>query len=251
MWNLLSNLWRMPSGNGNRMKKVVVLTGAGISAESGLKTFRDAGGLWEGYDITEVASIEGWHRNPQKVLEFYNMRRRQLAQAQPNAAHRALKELERCYEVVIITQNVDDLHERAGSSRIIHLHGELTKARSSRNPQLIYDIGYRDIQWGDTAEDGSQLRPHIVWFGEPVPMMDAAIAEVEQADLFIIIGTSLVVYPAAGLIDYASPHIPKYLVDIKRPDISWRRYPHLHMIEAKASEGVPRLVKELCPQADV
>lgn len=235
----------MASYTNKNMPKVVVLTGAGISAESGLKTFRDAGGLWEGYDIMEVASIDGWHKNPKKVLDFYNLRRRQLKDAQPNAAHYALKELEKYFRVCIITQNVDDLHERAGSSYIIHLHGELTKARSSTDPSLVYNIGWSDINWGDTCSKGSQLRPHVVWFGEAVPMMEAAIQQVEQADIFIVVGTSLAVYPAASLIDYVAVDVPKYIVDLKRPDIALHRYSNLRMIEAAASVGVPALVREL------
>lgn len=183
------------------MKRIVVLTGAGISAESGISTFRDANGLWENHDIMEVASIEGWNNNPKLVLEFYNQRRAQLKSVQPNRAHYYLAELEQAYEVVIITQNVDDLHERAGSSHIIHLHGELNKVRSLRNEADIYPWD-GDLKLGDTAEDGGQLRPHIVWFGEEVPMLEKAIDEVGTTDIFIIIGTSLQVYPAASLLDY-------------------------------------------------
>ena len=194
-------------------KKLVVLTGAGISAESGISTFRDSGGLWEQYDVMEVASIEGWRKNPQLVQRFYNDRRKQLAEVVPNAAHRILAELEKDFEVTVVTQNVDNLHERAGSTNIIHLHGELTKARSSINPDLIVDIGYRPIEWGEKATDGSQLRPHIVWFGEAVPMIEKAADAVALADILLIIGTSLNVYPAAGLVGYANRKAEIYLID--------------------------------------
>ncbi|MEO1023656.1 MAG: Sir2 family NAD-dependent protein deacetylase [Bacteroidota bacterium] len=192
--------------------KLVVLTGAGISAESGLSTFRDAGGLWDGYNVYDVASIDGWNRDPEKVLEFYNLRRSQAFSASPNEAHLALAEAEQILDVSVITQNVDQLHERAGSSQVIHLHGELSKARSSVHEHLVYEIGERSIHMGDKAEDGSQLRPHIVWFGEAVPMMDIAIQEIMNADALLVIGTSLTVYPAAGLIDFAEG-IPKCIVD--------------------------------------
>ena len=185
------------------MGKIVVLTGAGISAESGINTFRDADGLWEGHDVMEVATPQGWKTNPELVLEFYNARRRQLKMVKPNAAHLALKKLEDAFEVTIITQNVDDLHERAGSRRILHLHGELMKARSTFDPDLILDWK-EDIKWGDMCEHNAQLRPHVVWFGEAVPMMEKAIEEVSEAEKLIIVGTSMQVYPAAGLIDYLS-----------------------------------------------
>ena len=195
---------------------MVVLTGAGISAESGLKTFRDSDGLWEGYDIEEVATATAWKRNPELVLEFYNMRRRNVAAAQPNAAHVALARLEKDFEVYIITQNIDDLHERAGSTRVLHLHGEIFKMRSEKKEDLIYPIK-DDFKWGDRAEDGAQLRPLIVWFEEPVPAMEDAINIVKSADVFMVVGTSLVVYPAAGLVNYAPWPIPKYIVDKKIP----------------------------------
>lgn len=184
------------------MKKLVVLTGAGISAESGLATFRDAGGLWEGYRVEDVATPEAWRRDPALVLDFYNQRRRNAREAIPNRAHQVLAELENQYEVTIVTQNVDDLHERAGSSRVIHLHGSLFEARSTRNPKLIYPIAGTELNIGDVCAWGSQLRPNIVWFGEAVPLMDTAVELASEADLFVVVGTSLVVYPAAGLIDY-------------------------------------------------
>ncbi|MFQ5447428.1 MAG: NAD-dependent deacetylase, partial [Saprospiraceae bacterium] len=199
--------------------KIVVLTGAGISAESGIKTFRDAGGLWEEHDIMDVASIDGWHRDKRLVLNFYNERRRQLAEVQPNAAHRALVELEARYDVTIVTQNVDDLHERAGSHRIIHLHGELTKARSTADDSLIYPWP-GDLNIGDCCEKGSQLRPHIVWFGEMVPMLEVAAEVVSRAGVILIVGTSMQVYPAAGLTAYARPGIPIFYVD-PRPSLNY------------------------------
>jgi len=200
-------------------KKLVVLTGAGISAESGLKTFRDSGGLWEGFDVMEVASIDGWYRDQNKVLDFYNMRRKQALDAQPNSGHVALVELEVSLDVTIITQNVDDLHEKAGSSNVIHLHGELFKSRSTIDDKLIYDMSGWELKPGDLCEKGSQLRPHIVWFGEMVPLMETAAILVNQADIFMVVGTSLAVYPAASLIDYALPEIDKYIVDPNLPAI--------------------------------
>ena len=224
-------------------EKIVVLTGSGISAESGLATFRDSGGLWEGYDINEVASIEGWYANPEKVLDFYNLRREQAARATPNKAHTALAELEEHYEVVVVTQNVDDLHERGGSSKVLHLHGELRKARSERNPDEVIDIGSKPIKLGDTSEDGTQLRPAIVWFGEMVPMIEQAAVEVSTANIFVVIGTSLAVYPAAGLTNYAHPEATKYIVDPSVPDLmSYHGWKH---IQKNASDGVTELVKEL------
>ena len=193
-------------------KKLVVLTGAGISAESGISTFRDANGLWESHDIMEVASIDGYQRNPKLVQEFYNQRRKQLFEVEPNAAHLFLKELENDFEVSILTQNVDDLHERAGSTKVIHLHGELRKARSEKDENLIIDWN-DDIKFGDLAEDGNQLRPHIVWFGEMVPEIENAIDEVLTADILIIIGTSMQVYPAASLKDYAKQNVPIIYID--------------------------------------
>jgi NAD-dependent deacetylase len=216
-----------------------VLTGAGISAESGLSTFRDSGGLWEKYSIYEVATPEAWYRNPQLVLDFYNARRSQLAEVQPNAAHLLLKELEKHFTVIVITQNVDDLHERAGSSYILHLHGELTKARSTADEELVYEIGYRPIHLGDTCEKGSQLRPHVVWFGEEVPAYPLAESWARKADIFVVIGSSLQVYPAAGLLDEA-PKAKKFLID-PRPTVTYG----VEVIAASASEGVKLLTERL------
>jgi len=221
------------------LKRLVVLTGAGVSAESGIRTFRDMGGLWDEYDVMEVASIDGWNKNPQLVLEFYNQRRRQLETVKPNAAHKALAEAQSHFNVFIITQNVDNLHERAGSRNILHLHGELTKARPTGNPKRIIDIGYNDIKWGDTLDD-YQLRPHVVWFGEEVPMMNEAIKLVQTAEIFAVIGTSLNVYPAAGLLDFAPKECPIYLVDPNEISI-WRR--DVTVIKEKASVGVPKLIE--------
>ncbi len=224
-------------------KKIVVLTGAGISAESGIATFRDSNGLWEGHNVMDVASPEGWQRNPALVLDFYNQRRKQAKSVEPNAAHYGLVKLEEKYNVVIVTQNVDNLHERAGSSNVIHLHGELFKSRSTVDPRLVYDMEGWEIKLGDTCEKGSQLRPHIVWFGESVPLIETAVMEAAMADVFMIIGTSLLVYPAASLIDYVSDEIPKYVIDKSLPHVNPR--PNLHLIEAKASEGVTQVVDEL------
>lgn len=215
-------------------KKLVVLTGAGISAESGLKTFRDSDGLWEGYDINEVATATAWRRNQALVLEFYNARRRNVKEAKPNKAHYSLAELEKDFNVTIITQNIDDLHERAGSTKVVHLHGEIFKMRSERNELKVYPI-YDDIRPGDKAEDGGQLRPHIVWFEEPVPMIEEASQIVRKADIFLIVGTSLVVYPAAGLIHYAPLEIPKFIIDKNIPATN---IPNLTAIEKPASEGM-------------
>lgn len=225
-------------------KKLVVLTGAGISAESGLKTFRDSDGLWEGYDINEVATATAWKKNPSLVQEFYNLRRASVKQARPNAAHYALAELENDFDVHVITQNIDDLHERAGSTRIIHLHGEILKMRSEKNDELVYPV-HDDIKMGDLAEDGAQLRPHIVWFEEAVPMMEQAAIITRQADLFLIVGTSLVVYPAAGLVNYARWEIPKFIVDKKIPYTS--SLFNLVTIEKPAGEGMKE-IKELLAQ---
>jgi NAD-dependent deacetylase len=219
--------------------KLVVLTGAGISAESGLKTFRDSDGLWEGYDINEVATATAWKRNPALVQEFYNMRRQNVKEAGPNAAHDALAELENDFDVHIITQNIDDLHERAGSTNVLHLHGEIFKMRSEKNESLVYPV--RDeIKMGDTAEDGAQLRPHIVWFEEPVPMMEKAARVMGKADVFMIVGTSLVVYPAAGLVNYAPFDIPKFVVDKKIPYISFAQ--NITAIEKPATEGMKDVI---------
>lgn len=220
-------------------KKLVVLTGAGISAESGLKTFRDSDGLWEGHEVTEVATPRGWKKNPELVLEFYNLRRGNVLEAQPNAAHFGLAALEADYDVQIITQNIDDLHERGGSSNVLHLHGEIFKMRSEMDESLVYDIK-GDIKMGDKAADGAQLRPNIVWFEEPVPLIEEAARLVRQADLFVVIGTSLVVYPAAGLLNYAPWNIPKYIIDKKIPYTS--SVGALTIIEKPATEGVQELV---------
>ncbi len=224
----------------------MVLTGAGISAESGISTFRDNGGLWENYSIYEVATPEAFEKNPALVLDFYNQRRRQLHQVQPNAAHLALVDLEAKYDVKIITQNIDNLHEKAGSSQVLHLHGELFKARSSRNPNLIIHHE-TDIQLGDLAADGSQLRPHVVWFGEAVPAMEEAASLVAHADIFIVIGTSLNVYPAAGLVDFCKPNCEKYLVN---PEIVYNIPKDYRVIKEKAGIGVPALVKELLQKGE-
>ena len=220
------------------MKKIVVLTGAGISAESGISTFRDANGLWGNHDIMEVASPYGWANNPELVLNFYNQRRRQLKEVAPNAAHLYLKKLEEIYEVVIITQNVDDLHERAGSSNIIHLHGELRKVRSERNEDLIYEWD-KDLNLGDLAEDRAQLRPYIVWFGEMVPLLDKAAEEVMGADILLVIGTSLQVYPAASLIHYIAEGKPVYIIDPHSVPVPQK--PHIQVIRKNATEGVKQL----------
>ncbi|MBB4119241.1 NAD-dependent deacetylase [Mesonia hippocampi] len=223
------------------MEKITVLTGAGISAESGIKTFRDADGLWEGHNVMEVASPEGWLKNPSLVLDFYNKRRKQLLAVTPNTAHKALVNLEHKYQVTIITQNVDDLHERAGSSHIIHLHGELLKARSTHNPQEIYEWK-NDIKLGDVCTKKHQLRPHIVWFGEEVPMLDAAIEIVSQTDILIIIGTSMQVYPAASLLHYKKTNTPVYFID-PNPAITPKN--NLFVYKEKASLGVPKVVAKL------
>ncbi len=222
---------------------VVVLTGAGISAESGLSTFRDSGGLWEKYPVYKVATPEAWQANPELVLEFYNKRRAQLKDVEPNAAHFALKEMESWADVLIITQNVDNLHERAGSRYVLHLHGELTKVRSEKDENLIYEIGYEPISLGMTAEDGAQLRPHVVWFGELVPMIEPAIALTEKADAFLIIGTSLVVYPAAGLIDYVPEKAPIVVVDPKQPAVPPTA--KVHYIAEPATTGTPKAIEYL------
>jgi len=223
-------------------KKLVVLTGAGISAESGLKTFRDSDGLWEGYNVEEVATPRAWRKNPQLVLEFYNQRRRNVAEAKPNAAHIGLAELERTFDVHIITQNIDDLHERAGSTKILHLHGEIFKMRAEASPDIVKEIR-GDIMLGDCAEDGSQYRPHIVWFEEPVPMIEKAIPIVHAADVFAVVGSSLVVYPAAGLVNYARFEIPKFIIDKRVPYTS--SVFNLTAIEKPATEGVREMMELL------
>jgi NAD-dependent deacetylase len=225
------------------MKKLVVLTGAGISAESGLKTFRDMDGLWENYDVMEVASPEGWNANMELVLRFYNERREQLAGAKPNNGHAGLVELEEFFDVHIITQNVDNLHERAGSKNVLHLHGELTKVRSTGDENLIYDIGYKPVNVGDLCEKGFQLRPHIVWFGEMVPAMEEAVSISAQADIFVVVGSSLVVYPAAGLVNYAPKNCPVYVVDPNT--VSSPGYRKVEYIKEKAGNGVAILKEKL------
>lgn len=225
------------------MEKVVVLTGAGMSADSGLKTFRDSDGLWEGHDIQEVATPQAWERDKELVLKFYNQRRKQLHSVDPNRGHEAIAQLEEQYDVTIITQNVDDLHERAGSSDVVHLHGELSKVRSEENPSLVYDIGGDSIELGDTAEDGAQLRPHVVWFGEPVPNMQKAANIVPEADLLIVIGTSLVVYPAAGLVDLVGQDVPKYIIDPAIPEL--RTFEGWEHVQERAAKGTPELVQNL------
>jgi NAD-dependent deacetylase len=225
-----------------KKKKLVVLTGAGISAESGLKTFRDSDGLWEGYPVEEVATPRAWKKNPQLVLDFYNQRRQNVLDAQPNAAHYGLATLEKHFDVQIITQNIDDLHERGGSSKVLHLHGEILKMRSEKNESLVYEIR-KDILLGDKAADGAQLRPHIVWFEEPVPIISEAAALVQMAEIFVIIGTSLVVYPAAGLLQYAAPFIPKYILDRKIPHVNGLE--QLTAIEKPAAEGIADLIETL------
>ncbi|WP_347156973.1 SIR2 family NAD-dependent protein deacylase [Pontibacter chitinilyticus] len=220
-------------------KKLVVLTGAGISAESGIATFRDANGLWEGYDVMEVASPQGWRKNPALVLDFYNQRRKNAHEVKPNAGHLALADLEKDFEVRIITQNVDNLHERAGSSHVLHLHGKLFESRSTQDPTLVYPIEGWELKLGDKCERGSQLRPNIVWFGEPVPMMEKAIEEALQADIFMVVGTSLVVYPAAGLVDIVPDEVPVFVIDPKMPEL--RHHPNLHLYEENASTGMQKV----------
>ena len=225
------------------MKKVVVLTGAGISAESGIKTFRDADGLWEGHDVMEVASPQGFKNNPALVLDFYNQRRKQLFTVLPNAAHKALADLEKAFDVQIITQNVDDLHERGGSTNILHLHGELLKVKSMGNENDI-KVWKHDLNIGDMCSNGHQLRPHIVWFGEQVPLLEKAIQITEHADSLIIIGTSMQVYPAASLIDFVPSLTPIFFVDPK-PSVQTHQYQNLSIIEKTAVKGVPDLVHNL------
>lgn len=221
------------------MKKLVVLTGAGISAESGIATFRDAGGLWEGYRVEDVATPEAWIKNPALVLDFYNQRRKKALEVKPNRGHEILVELQKHFNVTVITQNVDNLHERAGSSNVLHLHGSLFESRSTLNPKLIYPIIGSELNMGDKCERGSQLRPNIVWFGEAVPMMDVAADIAAGADVFLVVGTSMVVYPAAGLIDYVPADIRKYVVDPKKPEML--HVPNLEFIIDKASTGMERV----------
>lgn len=222
------------------MKKVVVLSGAGISAESGLKTFRDSDGLWENYRIEDVATPEAWSKNRKLVLDFYNERRRQVMKAKPNTAHLALAQLQNKYDVTIITQNIDDLHERAGSKKVLHLHGEIFKSRSSINSSLVYSIEGTELNEGEKCDDGSQLRPHIVWFGEMVPALDEAALLVTKADIFIVVGTSLAVYPAAGLVHFASAESEKYFIDPAAVEINGFK-----SFRENAGSGVPGLVEKL------
>ena len=232
-------------------KKMAVLTGAGVSAESGISTFRDSNGLWENYRVEDVASIEGWHRDPALVLDFYNTRRRELGTVSPNAAHAAIAELEKDYDVTVVTQNVDNLHERAGSTRIIHLHGELTKVRpedrcnyrDNFSEDSVFDIGYGEIHIGDLAPDGAQLRPHIVWFGEAVPKIETAIDAVEKASILLIVGTSLQVYPAAGLYRYAGPDTPIYIIDPKDVPVSDPRITHIREVATRGMEIFKNILK--------
>jgi len=224
------------------MKKLVVLSGAGMSQESGLKTFREMGGLWEDYNVEDVASIDGWYRNPDLVMDFYNQRRKQLFDAKPNAGHYGIADLEKWFDVTVVTQNVDDLHERAGSSKVIHLHGELQKVRSTIDPDLIYTLDGWELKIGDKCEKGSQLRPHIVWFGEAVPTFYDAIPIIENADIIVVIGTSMVVYPAAGLVNYAKPDAPVFVVDPNRPDVTRKNVVY---IDEKAGTGVEILKQKL------
>lgn len=233
-----------------KRKKIAVLTGAGVSAESGISTFRDSDGLWENHNVQDVASIEGWYRNPSLVLDFYNARRRQLADVRPNAAHIAIAELEQDYDVTVVTQNVDNLHERAGSTRIIHLHGELTKVRPENccndrdgfSEATVFDIGPDEIHIGDMAPNGAQLRPHIVWFGEAVPKIEAAIDAVEAADILLIVGTSLQVYPAAGLYRYAGADTPIYIIDPKDLAVRDSRLTHIKDVATKGMETFKKLI---------
>ena len=223
-------------------KKLTVLSGAGMSQESGLKTFRDMGGLWEQYDVTEVASPEAWERDPALVLRFYNQRRKQLFEVEPNAGHLGIARLEQWFDVDVVTQNVDNLHERAGSSRVLHLHGELIKARSTIDPFLVYELDHWALDLGDLCEKGSQLRPHIVWFGEAVTEIPKAIRIVEQADILVVIGTSLAVYPAAGLVNYVQKGTPIFVVDPGKPAV---HQPNVFYIKEKAGKGVELLLEEL------
>ena len=228
------------------MKNLVVLTGAGISAESGISTFRDSGGLWEQYRIEDVASPEGWARDPKLVTDFYNQRRKQLLEVEPNYGHIALVELEKYFNVYVVTQNVDNLHERAGSKNIVHLHGELTKVRSERFDHLIYELtpDRYEVKIGDKCEKGFQLRPHIVWFGEAVPMLEEAVRLAQKADIFVVVGTSLNVYPAASLVHYVQPEVPVYVVDPNSVAINDSRW---HYIRLGASEGMKEFIKQIQP----
>ncbi len=230
-------------------KKVVALTGAGISAESGLATFRDSGGLWEGFKVEDVATPEAWHRNPAMVLGFYNERRKSALNAKPNRGHQILAELQNDFDVTVITQNVDDLHERAGSTNVIHLHGSLFESRSTVDASLVYNIDGWALNLGDQCEKGSQLRPNIVWFGEQVPMMEVAAHVASNADIFLVVGTSLVVYPAANLVNEVPRSIPKYIVDPKIPDV--RPMLNFHFILEKASVGMEKVRKLILTKSEV
>lgn len=225
--------------------KIVALTGAGISAESGLQTFRGNDGLWEGYNIHDVATPEAWYKDPELVQRFYNMRRKSVLEATPNAAHKALAFLEQDHDVEIITQNIDNLHERAGSRNVLHLHGEITKSRSTMDPELVYDIAGWELKMGALCEKGHQLRPHIVWFGEPVPLIETAAVKVSEADVLLVIGTSLVVYPAAGLVQYVSPGVPVYVIDPEAPAITPGGT--VHFIRQAATLGVPHFITRFLP----
>jgi NAD-dependent deacetylase len=231
-------------------KKIVVLTGAGVSAESGISTFRDSDGLWENFRVEDVASIEGWYRDPAVVMDFYNQRRAQLSEVRPNAAHLAIADLEKEYDVTVVTQNVDNLHERAGSTKIIHLHGELTKVRPENccnemdafSEETVFDIGTEPVHIGDLAPNGAQLRPHIVWFGEAVPKIEAAIDAVEAADILLIVGTSLQVYPAAGLYRYAGPDTPIYIIDPNDVPVRDPRVTHVKDVATRGMEKFRQLL---------
>jgi NAD-dependent deacetylase len=240
----INTVFGLEEGNDiRRMKKLVVLTGAGISAESGIRTFRDSDGLWYEYDVMDVATPEGWRRDPKLVLDFYNQRRRELYRTKPNAAHLALARADEDFDVHIITQNIDDLHERAGSAKVLHLHGELKKSRSTADPSLIYDIEGTELDWGDKCELGSQLRPHVVWFGEPVPAMAEAAEIAQSADIFAVVGSSLVVYPAAALVQFVPSDAPVFLVDPKEVALSSLREV-THIME-KATTGVPKMLESM------
>lgn len=223
--------------------KLVVLSGAGVSAESGIATFRDAGGLWEGYDVMEVASIDGWYKNRKLVLDFYNMRRKQAITAVPNEAHKTIAQLEAKFDVTVVTQNVDDLHEKAGSSKVIHLHGELFKSRSTLDINLIYPVKGWELNEGDMCERGSQLRPNIVWFGEAVPLMSEAAKIVSKADVFIVVGTSLQVYPAASLVDYVSDAAHQFVIDPQMPFI--QNIKNRKLLETSATKGMKEVAQML------
>lgn len=223
-------------------KRLVVLTGAGVSQESGIKTFRDSDGLWENYPVEEIASIEGWHKNKELMLRFYNERRAQLATVEPNKAHKIIAELERDFDVTVVTQNVDNLHERAGSTKIIHLHGELTKVRGVDDDETTYDIGYEPIHLGDKSPSGAQLRPHIVWFGEAVPKLEEGARAVSECDILLVVGTSLAVYPAAGLVNYITRGRPIYLIDPKPIRVNYSNYTQIEDVASRGMEKFRELL---------